>query len=195
MAMVSAYDYLFKVFLIGDSGVGKSCLLLRFADNTYSDTYICTIGIDFKIRTMQVDGKVCKLQIWDTAGQERFRTMTCSFYRGAMGIVIVFDVTDKESFNNVRHWAQEVEKHAVEDHGRATQGAEEGVQPVPDLGSEGVVKRGSLCEGACVGLGGRWSGKGTAQALTPWKLLWFCGKHACIGAFNLFAAFGRLPVA
>ncbi|EGX43489.1 hypothetical protein AOL_s00215g225 [Orbilia oligospora ATCC 24927] len=76
------YDYLFKLLLIGDSGVGKSCLLLRFADDTYTESYISTIGVDFKIRTIELDGKTVKLQIWDTAGQERFRTITSSYYRG-----------------------------------------------------------------------------------------------------------------
>merc|ERR1740122_114103 len=108
------YDYLFKLLLIGDSGVGKSCLLLRFADDTYTESYISTIGVDFKIRTFEQDGKTVKLQIWDTAGQERFRTITSSYYRGAHGIIIVYDVTDKESFNNVKHWFQEIEKYAAD---------------------------------------------------------------------------------
>ncbi|KAI3617519.1 hypothetical protein CBS9595_003428 [Malassezia furfur] len=108
------YDYLFKLLLIGDSGVGKSCLLLRFADDTYTESYISTIGVDFKIRTIELEGKTVKLQIWDTAGQERFRTITSSYYRGAHGIIVVYDVTDEATFTNVKQWLQEIERYACE---------------------------------------------------------------------------------
>jgi len=108
------YDYLFKLLLIGDSGVGKSCLLLRFADDTYTESYISTIGVDFKIRTIELDGKTIKLQIWDTAGQERFRTITSSYYRGAHGIIVVYDITDAPTFTNVKQWLGEIERYACE---------------------------------------------------------------------------------
>ncbi|KAG8061522.1 hypothetical protein GUJ93_ZPchr0003g16864 [Zizania palustris] len=92
--------------------VGKSCLLLRFSDGSFTTSFITTIGIDFKIRTVELDGKRIKLQIWDTAGQERFRTITTAYYRGAMGILLVYDVTDESSFNNIRNWIRNIEQHA-----------------------------------------------------------------------------------
>ncbi|KAK7930379.1 hypothetical protein WMY93_006774 [Mugilogobius chulae] len=113
-AMNPEYDYLFKLLLIGDTDVGKSCLLLRFADDTFLDKTINTIGVDFKIRTIELGGKTIKLQIWDTAGQERFRTFSCSYYRGAHGIIVVYDVTRQESFNNVKQWLQEIDLSADE---------------------------------------------------------------------------------
>jgi len=103
---------LFKLLLIGDSGVGKSSLLLRFAVDTYTESFISTIGVDFKIRKIELDGKTIKLQIWDTAGQERFRTIESSFYRGAHGIIVVFDLTDQESFENVKQWLHEIDRYA-----------------------------------------------------------------------------------
>lgn len=106
------YDYLFKLVLIGDSGVGKSCLLLRFADDQFTESYISTIGVDFRFRTVKVDGKTVKLQIWDTAGQERFRTITSAYYRGADGIIMVYDVSNQESFDHVQDWLQEVNRYA-----------------------------------------------------------------------------------
>jgi len=114
MSKGAAYDYLIKLLLIGDSGVGKSCLLLRFSDDAFTPSFITTIGIDFKIRTVELDGKRIKLQIWDTAGQERFRTITTAYYRGAMGILLVYDVSDEKSFNNIRNWMRNIEQHATE---------------------------------------------------------------------------------
>jgi len=114
MASTAEHDYFFKILLIGDSGVGKSCLLLRFADDSWTDTHISTIGVDFKIKTLTIDGKTIKLQIWDTAGQERFRTITSSYYRGAQGIILVYDCTDMESFQNVKQWMGEIDRYACE---------------------------------------------------------------------------------
>jgi len=108
------YDYLFKLVLIGDSGVGKSCLLLRFADDNFTDSYISTIGVDFRFRTITIDKKTVKLQIWDTAGQERFRTITSAYYRGADGIIMVYDVTSADSFEHVEEWLSEVDRYANE---------------------------------------------------------------------------------
>jgi len=105
------YDHLFKLLIIGDSGVGKSSLLVRFADNIFSANYITTIGVDFKIRTLVIDGARVKLQIWDTAGQERFRTITSTYYRGTHGVIVVYDVTNGESFANVKRWLHEIEQN------------------------------------------------------------------------------------
>lgn len=110
----ASYDFLIKLLLIGDSGVGKSCLLLRFSDDSFTPSFITTIGIDFKIKTIDLDGKRIKLQIWDTAGQERFRTITTAYYRGAMGILLVYDVTDDQSFQNIRNWIRNIEQHAAD---------------------------------------------------------------------------------
>jgi len=110
-----AYDYLFKLLLIGDSGVGKTCVLFRFSDDAFNSTFISTIGIDFKIRTIELDEKKIKLQIWDTAGQERFRTITTAYYRGAMGILLLYDITNEKSFDNIKTWIHNIEQHASED--------------------------------------------------------------------------------
>jgi Ras-related protein Rab-8A len=112
--MAQAYDVLIKLLMIGDSGVGKSCLLLRFSDDSFTPTFITTIGIDFKIKTIDLNGKRVKLQIWDTAGQERFRTITTAYYRGANGILLVYDVTDENSFLNIRNWMKSIDQHAAD---------------------------------------------------------------------------------
>ena len=109
------YHYLFKMVLIGDSSVGKSCLLIRFADDDFTDNYVTTIGVDFRFRTLRIEDYSVKLQIWDTAGQERYRTITNAYYRGADGIIVVFDLTSRESFLNLTDWLDEVKKSAPED--------------------------------------------------------------------------------
>jgi Ras-related protein Rab-1A len=108
------YDYLFKILIIGDSGVGKSCILNRFTDDIFTENYISTIGVDFKIRTIEVNSKIIKLQIWDTAGQERFRVITSAYYRGAHGIILVYDITSQISFKNLNFWLDETTKFASE---------------------------------------------------------------------------------
>ncbi|OBA27990.1 ras-domain-containing protein [Hanseniaspora valbyensis NRRL Y-1626] len=103
-----------KILLIGDSGVGKSCLLVRFVDDTFSPSFITTIGIDFKIKTIDINGKKIKLQLWDTAGQERFRTITTAYYRGADGVVLVYDVQDEKTFADARDvWYNTIMENAL----------------------------------------------------------------------------------
>lgn len=106
------YDHLFKILLVGDSGVGKSSLLLRFVDDMFNETFISTIGVDFKIRNVRIEDKEIKMQIWDTAGQERFRTITSSYYRGAHGIIVVYDSTDLATFTNAKMWLSEIERYS-----------------------------------------------------------------------------------
>nr|CAA95859.1 small GTPase [Mangifera indica] len=105
------YDYLFKVGLIGDSGVGKSNLALRFTRNEFSLESKSTIGVEFATRSLNVDGKVIKAQIWDTAGQERYRAITSAYYRGAVGALLVYDVTRHSTFENVERWLRELRDH------------------------------------------------------------------------------------
>lgn len=106
------YDYLFKILLVGDSGVGKSSIMKRFIKKEYENSYISTIGVDFEISTCTIKDKVVKLQIWDTAGQERFDSITTSYYRGAHGVLIVYDVSDKNSFENIKNkWMINVRKY------------------------------------------------------------------------------------
>ena len=106
------YEFIFKVLLLGNSNVGKSSLFLRFVDDVWNDTFVPTIGVDFKIKTLEIDSKKVKMQIWDTAGQERFKNIISSYYRGAHGILLLYDVTDKESFKNISNWLIEIEKNA-----------------------------------------------------------------------------------
>ena len=109
------YDYIFKLVLIGDTCVGKSCILVRFSDDIFDDNYVTTIGVDFRFKTMVVKNKVVKIQIWDTAGQERYRSITTAYYRGAAAIIICCDCTNEESFNNIKNWVEEIGKYTDKD--------------------------------------------------------------------------------
>mmetsp|Transcript_6837 Transcript_6837/g.27449 ORF Transcript_6837/g.27449 Transcript_6837/m.27449 type:complete len:211 (+) Transcript_6837:2798-3430(+) len=106
------YDYLFKIVLIGDSGVGKSNLLSRFTRNEFCLESKSTIGVEFATRSVQIDGKTIKAQIWDTAGQERYRAITSAYYRGAVGALLVYDITSLDSFNATGKWLTELRDHA-----------------------------------------------------------------------------------
>eukprot|EP01060_Flectonema_neradi_P032502 TRINITY_DN517_c2_g1_i1.p1 TRINITY_DN517_c2_g1~~TRINITY_DN517_c2_g1_i1.p1 ORF type:complete len:214 (+),score=32.72 TRINITY_DN517_c2_g1_i1:53-694(+) len=106
------YDLSFKIQLIGDSGVGKSSLLVRFVEGEFLADIAPTIGVDFRVKYVEMNNKTIKLMIWDTAGQERFRTLTSAYYRGAHGIILVYDITDRNSFDHLMDvWMGEVESY------------------------------------------------------------------------------------
>ena len=109
------YDYIFKIVLIGDTCVGKSCILVRFSDDVFVENYVTTIGVDFRFKTMIVKNKIAKIQIWDTAGQERYRSITTAYYRGAAAIIIWSDSTNKESIYNINNWIGEISKYTDKD--------------------------------------------------------------------------------
>jgi small GTP-binding protein len=106
------YDGQFKILVLGESGVGKTSLLMRYCDDDFSNNHLPTIGIDFKIKNISLNDKIYKLQIWDTAGQERFRVITKTYYRAACGIMLTYDVTDENSFNKIRLWMKQIEENA-----------------------------------------------------------------------------------
>jgi len=107
-----SYAYLFKYIIIGDTGVGKSCLLLQFTDKRFQQVHDLTIGVEFGARMITIDGKHIKLQIWDTAGQESFRSITRSYYRGAAGALLVYDITRRETFNHLTSWLDDARTHS-----------------------------------------------------------------------------------
>ncbi|KAF7246304.1 Ras-related protein Rab-2A [Varanus komodoensis] len=107
-----AYAYLFKYIIIGDTGVGKSCLLLQFTDKRFQPVHDLTIGVEFGARMITIDGKQIKLQIWDTAGQESFRSITRSYYRGAAGALLVYDITRRDTFNHLTTWLEDARQHS-----------------------------------------------------------------------------------
>ena len=110
--MEEEYDYIFKVLLVGNSDVGKSSLILRYVDQVWNDVFVPTIGVDFKVKSLEIENKSIKLQIWDTAGQERFRNVISSYFKGAHGILLIFDITSRDSFKELENWLAEVEKNA-----------------------------------------------------------------------------------
>ncbi|XP_057304272.1 ras-related protein Rab-11B-like [Hydractinia symbiolongicarpus] len=109
------YDFLYKIVLTGDSGVGKSCLLSRFTRNEFDAESKSTIGVEFATRSIKIGGKTIKAQVWDTAGQERYRAITSAYYRGAVGALITYDISKLRSFNNIERWLMELREHAEED--------------------------------------------------------------------------------
>jgi len=106
-----AYAYMFKYIIVGDSNVGKSCLLLSFTDRRFRDNHEVTIGVEFGSRTIHIDGLPMKIQIWDTAGQESFRSITRAYYRGATGCLLVYDISRRETFDHATQWLQDVRTH------------------------------------------------------------------------------------
>ena len=104
-------ELLYKILLLGDSSVGKTCFLMRYADNTFQEIHMSTIGLDYKLKNVQLDdGKIVKIQIWDTAGQDRFRSITKNYYKGAHGIILIYDVTSRKTFENVQHWITQIKE-------------------------------------------------------------------------------------
>mmetsp|Transcript_42709 Transcript_42709/g.58062 ORF Transcript_42709/g.58062 Transcript_42709/m.58062 type:complete len:203 (+) Transcript_42709:29-637(+) len=112
MASGRQFDLQIKLMMIGDQAVGKTAMLVRYTEDDFKESVLPTIGIDFKVKTVQIEGKRVKLQIWDTAGQERFRTITQAYYRGAMGILLIYDVTNSKTLQNVRNWVRNIEGNA-----------------------------------------------------------------------------------
>ena len=109
------YDTMAKVIIIGDSGIGKTVLITRFCESTFKESYVATIGVDFKIKTMNVGNRRYKLQIWDTAGQERFKNITQTYYKGAAGIILTYSIIDRTSFENIDRWMTQIDSSAPVD--------------------------------------------------------------------------------
>lgn len=110
--MNSDYDHIFKIVIIGDSNVGKTSLIKTYVNEKFEhENIISTIGVDLLFKTIKINNKNIKLQIWDTAGQERFKSLTTSYYKSADGFIVVFDITDKNSFENIKSWLEEIKKH------------------------------------------------------------------------------------
>ena len=108
-------ELFYKILILGDTAVGKTCVLTRYTDNRFEKNYLSTIGIDYKLKNIKLDnGQAVKLQIWDTIGQEHFRAITKNYYKGAQGIILIYDITDRETFENVRNWITSIKSEADE---------------------------------------------------------------------------------
>ena len=109
------YDHLFKLILVGDSGVGKSSMISKFTEHTFDENHLLTIGVEFKVKTIKIDSKIIKLNIWDTGGLERFKSITSAYYKGIHAILFVFDITNYQSFDNIKMWMNEIKRYTSED--------------------------------------------------------------------------------
>ena len=108
-------EFIYKILLLGDSSVGKTCFLMRYIDNTFQEIHMSTIGLDYKIKNIELaDGKTAKFQIWDTAGQDRFRAITKNYYKGAHGIILLYDITNKKTFDNVKNWMNQIKEEVTD---------------------------------------------------------------------------------
>ena len=108
-------DLVYKILLLGDSEVGKSCFLMRYSDNVFVENYMATIGLDYKLKYIQLDsGKMIKVQLWDTAGQDRYRTIAKNYYKGSHGILLLYDITKLSSFENIREWIKDIREEVYE---------------------------------------------------------------------------------
>uniref|UniRef100_A0A667HSP5 small monomeric GTPase n=1 Tax=Lynx canadensis TaxID=61383 RepID=A0A667HSP5_LYNCA len=176
------YDVAFKVMLVGDSGVGKTCLLVRFKDGAFlAGTFISTVGIDFRNKVLDVDGMKVKLQIWDTAGQERFRSVTHAYYRDAHALLLLYDVTNKASFDNIQAWLTEIQDYAQHDVvlmllGNKVDSAQERVVKREDGEKLAKVSRGGVgVRGASLGL----QGLGYLHQAATWLAAAVCRSTGC----------------
>ena len=108
-------EVLYKILLLGDSSVGKTCFLMRYTDNTFQEIHMSTIGLDYKLKNVQLDeNRMVKIQIWDTAGQDRFRSITKNYYKGANGIILIYDITNRKTFENVSNWINQIKEEVSE---------------------------------------------------------------------------------
>ena len=140
-------EFLYKILLLGDSSVGKTCFLMRYTDNTFQEIHMSTIGLDYKLKNVQIDdGKIVKIQIWDTAGQDRFRSITKNYYKGAHGIILLYDVTSRKTFENVANWVTQIREEVsdkvtiilvgnkIDDESNRKVSTEEGAQMAKECG-------------------------------------------------------------